>query len=86
MGGAGTVTWEHVFTLYADFQPLSVRDVVTAQAADSEIRARCVIRYRTDVTSKHRVEHRGHVYQIDGDPLPDSASGLEYVTLMLKSV
>jgi hypothetical protein len=33
-----------------------------------------------------RIEHRGQMYAIDGDPLPDDRSGLEYITLMLKSL
>lgn len=87
MGGSGTTTWTpRTPTLSANFTPLSVKDVINAQAADSETRARCVLRYRTDITSKMRIEHRGQMYAIDGDPLPDDKSGLEYITLMLKSV
>lgn len=86
MGGSGSTTWTPTHTLSANFTPLSVKDVINAQAADSETRARCVMRYRTDITSKMRIEHRGKMYAIDGDPLPDDHSGLEYITLMLKSV
>lgn len=86
MGGSGGTTWTPTHTLSANFTPLSVKDVINAQAADSETRARCVLRYRTDITSKMRIEHRGNMYTIDGDPLPDDHSGLEYITLMLKSV
>lgn len=86
MGGSGSTTWTPTHTLSANFTPLSVKDVINAQAADSETRARCVLRYRADITSKMRIEHRGQMYAIDGDPLPDDASGLEYITLMLKSV
>lgn len=86
MGGSGSKTWTPWRTLWASFEPLSVKDVLNAQAADSETRARCIIRYRTDINSAMRVEHRDKMYVIDGDPLPDANSGLEYITLMLKSL
>lgn len=72
-------------TLWASTEPLSVKDILTAQAAGSETTMRCVLRYRTDIDSTMQIEHRGQVYEIDGDPLPDAVSGLEYMTLMLKS-
>lgn len=86
MGGSGSKTWTPWRTLWASFEPLSVKDVLNAQAADSETRARCIVRYRTDINSAMRVEHRDKIYVIDGDPLPDANSGLEYITLMLKSL
>ncbi len=86
MGGTSSTSWTPTVVLWANFTPLSVKDVINAQAADSETRARCQLRYRTDITTKTRVGHRGIMYAIDGDPLPDAVSGLEYITLMLKSV
>ena len=86
MGGSSTASWIATRMLWADFTPLSVKDVINAQAADSETRARCVLRYRTDIDSKTRIMHRGQMYAIDGDPLPDDESGIEYITLILKSV
>lgn len=77
-------TWVLKHTLWASIEPLSVKDVLTAQAASSEVEVRCVLRYRDDVDSTMQIEHRGRRYDIDGDPLPDSKSGLEYMTLMLK--
>lgn len=86
MGGSSTASWTPNVVLWANFTPLSVKDVINAQAADSETRARCVLRYRTDIDTKTRIMHRGQMYAVDGDPLPDDESGLEYITLMLKSV
>lgn len=86
MGGSSKPTWEHILTLWADFTPLSVKDVLNAKAADSEVRARAKLRYRKDITSKMRLEHMNKMYEIDGDPLPDPNSGREYMTLMLKSI
>lgn len=78
--------WMLKHTLWASIEPLSVKDVLTAQAAGSEVEVRCVLRYRDDIDSTMQIEHRGQRYEIDGDPLPDAKSGREYMTLMLKSV
>ncbi len=77
--------WTLTHTLWASFEPLSVKDVLAAQAANSEITARCQLRYRTDIDSTMQIEYRGQRYEIDGDPLHDSRTGFEYMTLMLKS-
>ena len=78
--------WVLKHTLWASIEPLSVKDVLTAQAAGSATTMRCVLRYRDDIDSTMQIEHRGKWYAIDGDPLPDADSGLEYMTLMLRSV
>lgn len=64
----------------ASVEPLSARDFIAAQAGQSEISARIVIRYRPGVLSTMRIIHRGKVYGIKG-VLPDKDSGLEYLTL-----
>ena len=73
------------WTLFADkvpasVEPLSARDFIAAQANQSEISARIVIRYRPGVLSTMRIIHRGKVYGIQG-VLADKESGLEYLTL-----
>lgn len=77
--------WQDKLTVWASLEPLSVKDVLSAQTANSKTTARAVIRYRDGVTSAMRVLHRGQVYMIDGDPLPDPVSGREYLTLMLSA-
>lgn len=86
MGGSSGATWTPTLVLWASFEPLSVKDVINAQAAGSQTIARCKLRYRTDIDSKTRVGHRGKMYEVDGDPLPDNETGLDYITLMLRSV
>ena len=71
--------------LWASFESLSVKDILTAQAAGSEVEARCMLRYRNDIDSTMQISHNGRRYDIDGDPLPDADSGREYMTLMLKA-
>lgn len=79
-------TWVEGIKLWASIEPLSVKDVLQAQAANSETTMRCVLRYRADINSKLRIKYRGVIYEIDGNPLPDPVSGIEYMTLMLKQL
>lgn len=67
----------------ASFEPLSARDMIAAQAAQSEATARVVIRYRAGVLPTMRIIHRGEVYDIKGPALADPDSGLEYLTIVV---
>lgn len=76
--------WEHSLTLWGQFIPLSVKDIIAGQAQDSQITARAIIRHRTDIDHTMRVQYAGRMYEIIGEPLADNGSGKEYLTLMLK--
>ena len=67
----------------ASVEPLSARDMIAAQAAQSEATARVVIRYRAGVLPTLRIIHRGEIYDIKGPALPDPDSGLEYLTIVV---
>ncbi|MBC3411284.1 phage head closure protein [Pseudomonas sp. SWRI107] len=67
----------------ARVEPLSARDLVAAQAAQSEATARMVIRYRAGVLPTMRAIYRGEVYSFEGPPLEDPKSGLEYLTILV---
>lgn len=67
----------------ARVEPLSARDLVAAQAAQSETTARMVIRYRPGVLPTMRIVYRNEVYSIEGPPLADPNSGLEYLTILV---
>lgn len=75
-----TTVWEKV---PASVGPLSARDLIAAQAGQSEASARMVIRYRAGVLPTMRILHRGDVYNIQGPPMPDPVSGLEYLTILV---
>lgn len=78
---AGWVSvWEKV---PASVEPLSARDLIAAQAGQSETSGRMVIRYRSGVLPTMRILHRGDVYNIQGQPMPDPVSGLEYLTILV---
>lgn len=74
------MVWEKV---PASVEPLSARDLIAAQAGQSEASGRMVIRYRPGVLPTMRILHRGDVYNIQGPPLPDPDSGLEYLTILV---
>lgn len=77
--------WTDFASVWASVEPLSARDFIAAQANQSEISARIVIRYRPGILSTMRIIHRGKVYNIEGPPLPDADSGLEYLTLVVSA-
>lgn len=72
--------WTDFASIWASIEPLSARDFIAAQANQSEITARIVIRYREGILPTMRILHRGRVYAIQG-VLSDAKSGLEYLTL-----
>jgi SPP1 family predicted phage head-tail adaptor len=78
--GSVTNSWESVSDIWAAVAPSSAREFVAAMAVQSEITTRITIRYRDDVTPKHRILFRGKIYNIEG-VLPDPDSGLDYLTL-----
>lgn len=76
--------WETIWEkVPASVEPLSARDLIAAQAGQSEASGRMVIRYRAGVLPTMRILHRGDVYNIQGPPLPDPESGLEYLTILV---
>lgn len=79
--GEMTQGWELVADkVPAAIEPLSAREFIAAQAVQSAVTARIVIRRRDGVDATMRIIHRGKIYNIHG-VLPDPKSGLEYVTL-----
>jgi len=83
--GANSETWQLFATVWASIEPLSARDFIAAQAAQNQISARAVIRYRPQITAGMRLIHNHATYHIEG-ALPDKHSGQEYLTLLLKTV
>lgn len=83
--GAVQKKWQHILTIWGQFTPLSVKDLMTNQTQNSQITARAKIRYREDIHSGQRVEWRGKMYEIDGEPLADNQTANQFMTLALKS-
>lgn len=78
--GVSTTNWVNVAqNVPAAIEPLSVREFVAAQAMQSQVTARIVIRYRPGLTAQMRILHGSRVYNPQGW-LADADSGLEYLT------
>lgn len=78
--------WTEFVTLWGKLEPLSTKDILQAQAINSTMSARCKIRYSKkaiQIVSTMRVLFRGKYWKIDGEPMPDNESGLEWITLNL---
>lgn len=84
--GAIKKEWLNLYTVYCSFEPMSVKDIIAAQSNSSKLTARLVIRYREGITTGMRILYKSKVYQIEGSPLSDTASGIEYMTLMLSII
>lgn len=82
-GEFGEPAWELFAKVWAQVTPLSARDLIAAQAAQSEATARIVIRYRIGVLSTMRIVYRDEVYSIEGPPLEDPNSSREYLTILV---
>lgn len=74
------VTVSGMSNVPAEIVPLSAKEFISAQAMQSEIVARVVIRYRDGIEPAMRVVHNGKVYDIKG-VLPDPKTGREWLTL-----
>lgn len=83
--GEETRDWVTVRECWASIAPLSARDLIAAQAAQSKATARITIRYADDIDASMRIRHerRGQkvIYEINGI-LEDPESGIEYMTLL----
>lgn len=78
-------SWQAVDTVWAAIEPLSAREFIQSAAGQSEITARLVIRFRSDVLATDRLVHlvngvAGKIYNPAGF-LADKESGLEYLTM-----
>lgn len=84
--GAIKKEWAKLYEVYCSFEPLSVKDVLTANASNSKVTARATIRFREGIDSSMRVLYKNKYYEIEGTPLEDKDSGKDYITLMLSLI
>ena len=81
--GEVVTAWVDFARVWAAVDPLSARDLIAAQVSQSQASGRITIRYRPGVLPTMRILHRGQIFTIIGQPLPDRNSGLEYLTLVV---
>ena len=72
--------WVEVATVPASIEPLSAREFIAAQATQSKVSVRIVIRYRDDLNAAMRIVHGNKIYNPAGF-LADKNSGREYLTI-----
>lgn len=80
------IIWAEFAKVWGKLEALSTKDQLQAQAINSSMTARCKIRYSStasQINSTMRVLFRGKYWKIDGDPISDNQSGLEWLTLNL---
>lgn len=78
--GGFTEAWVTVFEgVPARIAPASGKEFLAAQAIQSEIVARIVIRARPGLKAKQRILHNGDIYNVHAW-LPDQESGRDYVS------
>lgn len=80
------IIWAEFAKVWGKLEALSTKDQLQAQAINSSMTARCKIRYSikaSQIDSTMRVLFRGKYWKIDGDPISDNQSGLEWLTLTL---
>lgn len=81
--GSVTYVWNKIANgdEWASIEDFSTREFVAAAAVQSKATSRIVMRFRPDITAAMRIVHNGTVYSIEGQPLRDKESGMEYMTL-----
>lgn len=80
--GAMSPDWTEVCTVWAAIKPLSTREFIAAQAQQSKVIGKIIIRYRDDITAEMRAVHGNKIYSIEG-VFPDEDSGQEYLSLVV---
>lgn len=75
-----TTSWQDVAEVWAQISPLSVKEFIAAQGAQSKVAARIKIKYRADIDASMRALHGAREYYIEG-VLSDPDSLQEYLTL-----
>ncbi len=78
-------TWVDHVKLWARVTHLSGRDLISAQAMQSETIARLKIRYRDNIDSTMRVVYKNRIYAINSPALEDADNGNIYVTFTLSN-
>lgn len=77
------VVWQNFKIVCAKVTHLSGRDLLAAQAAQSETVARLKLRFRTDIDTSMRVIHKSMIYAINSPRLDDPETGNNYCTFLL---
>ncbi len=83
-GEESTVWVDAWIKVPAKFDYLEGRELLAAQAIQSEVTARITIRYRPGVLATMRALYRGRVWNF-AEPIPDSSSGIQALVIPVSS-
>ncbi|ENW78406.1 hypothetical protein F909_04096 [Acinetobacter sp. ANC 3929] len=75
--------WIEYAKLWAKVTPLSAKDLIAAQADQSEGTARMKIRYRTDIDTEMQVIWKDRLFSIKSQALDDNEDSYTYCTFLL---
>lgn len=78
--GMRTKVWVNFADVWAAVEPLSAREFLAAQANQSAVIGKIIIRYRAGLRAAMRILFRGQYYDLAGI-IPDNVSGLEWLTI-----
>lgn len=76
-------SWQEYKQLWAKVTPLSAKDLISAQADQSEVVARMKIRYREDINTTMQVIWKGRTFSIQSQALDDNETANIYCTFLL---
>lgn len=83
--GAQVEAWTPVMVnIPAQISALSGRELIAAQAVQSKVNTRIVVRFRSGFRPSMRGVHRGTIYNIEA-VIPDPDSGIGQITLLCTS-
>jgi SPP1 family predicted phage head-tail adaptor len=74
--GQQVTTWTDMFTVWAEIEALTARELFAAQSVQSEATHMITVRYRTEfanpsVTNGYRIAYGGRIFNISGATDPD---------------
>lgn len=74
--GEDTKTWFDVGTVWANIEPLGVRwrEYFAAQQTVNEVTTRITIRYRADISPRHRFHYQGRYFYVEAIINTDEAN------------
>lgn len=82
--GAISTTWTEVATCWARMKPVSMKQLLLAGRDESVRTYMMTIRYRTDLTTAHRVVWRGRRFDVQG--VNDPTEQRQFLECMLREI
>jgi SPP1 family predicted phage head-tail adaptor len=62
--GQPLLTWSDVATVYAAIEPMNGRELIAAEAVNSDVTHNVTMRYRAGITAAMRLNYQGRLFNI----------------------